>query len=96
MRVSAVDCGSLPAVLNASTGTPVRTTYLCDVTFTCMPGHFFHRDVFDKTITCQADGVWTDIKSCVRTFHLLTIFILLKIYGEKDLPESQVSSSMKD
>jgi len=69
---SAVDCGSPPVVWNVSVSTPVGTTYLCDVTFTCLPGHFFHRDVFVKTITCQADGVWTDVKSCVRKVYLLT------------------------
>jgi len=84
VHASAADCGSPPAVSNASTGTYLQTTYLSDViahshlsdviahshlsdvTFTCQPGHFFHRDVFVKTVTCQADGIWTDIKSCVR------------------------------
>jgi len=68
---SAVDCGPPPAVLHASTSTPVRTTYLSDVTYTCLPGHFFHRNVFDKTVTCQADGVWSDVDACVRKFTRL-------------------------
>jgi len=65
---SAVDCGPPPAVLHASISIPERTSYLSDVTYTCLPGHFFHRDVFDKTVTCQADGVWSDVNACVRKF----------------------------
>ena len=75
---SAVDCGFPPAVVNASRGTHIQTTYLSDVTYTCLPGHFFHRDVFHKTITCDADGVWspTDIKPCVRKSSSLNRTIL--------------------
>jgi len=66
--VTAVDCGSLPAVLNASLPMNVQTTYLSDVTYWCLPGHFFHRDAFYKTVTCQADGSWSpaNVKPCVR------------------------------
>jgi len=55
-------------------------SHLSDVTYTCLPGHFFHRDVFHKTITCDADGVWKQkdkIKPCVRKHYLTLPYLTL-------------------
>jgi len=54
-------------------------SHLSDVTFTCLPGHFFHRNVFHKTVTCQADGSWspTYVKPCVRTSYILYLVVYL-------------------
>jgi len=44
-------------------------TYGANVTVTCLHGYWFTRDIVNMTISCGADGNWTDIgySSCTRT-----------------------------
>jgi len=46
------------------------TTYNSSVTYRCLSGYWFYRDVFTLTSTCQANGQWSQLKrqTCNRKF----------------------------
>ena len=67
---SVVDCGLIPNVENAfvAGSLPAGSTYYDTlVTYSCKPLFWFSRDVFNKSIKCQATGNWTVLNAfCQR------------------------------
>ncbi|XP_064386533.1 sushi, von Willebrand factor type A, EGF and pentraxin domain-containing protein 1-like isoform X2 [Halichondria panicea] len=61
-----VDCGSPTTIVNASPGTPNRTTYQGIVTYTCVSGYEVSDEVTTATATCMASGMWEPLPTCQR------------------------------
>lgn len=58
--IPAVDCGMPPALLNAKVSDE-ETTLGQSITYECLPGFWFERNIVEENITCQANRLWTDI-----------------------------------
>ncbi len=58
---TAVDCGPVPTLLHASTEGPYSTEYTGrSPIFRCHKGFWFSRGVYTSSMSCLADGRWTD------------------------------------
>ncbi len=71
---SVVDCGSLPTIMNASPGTPTRTTYLGTVTYTCVSGYEVSNGVTTAMAICQDNGNWRPLPTCTSMVQGFFIF----------------------
>ena len=61
MCISVIDCGQPPTILNALKPLHFNTTYLSEVTYTCVPNTWFDRDVFNMTAVCGLKGYWEHV-----------------------------------
>ena len=66
----ALDCGEPPAMERSFASPYAGTTFEDQIYFRCYHGHWFARDVYDVTVTCEADGKWsnTDSTACRRKY----------------------------
>ena len=61
LTLTALDCGTPPAVTNGSPGAPDMTTFGGTVTYTCDNGFTLSGSAM---ITCLATGMWDTPPSC--------------------------------
>jgi Sushi repeat (SCR repeat) len=68
----AVDCG-LPPVIGNAEMTFDATTYGSDANYACFSGYWLQRNVFTMTLSCTAQGQWTNnatqLANCTRELY---------------------------
>ncbi len=65
-----VDCGSPTTITNGSPGSPSKTTYQGEVTYTCDTGYEASTGVTTAIATCLASGAWGPVPTCSHMYQI--------------------------
>ena len=63
---SAITCDEPPSLHNGYFNPPETNTYHSIITYSCMPGYWLEKYVYDVTLICDVTEKWTpNITECI-------------------------------